>query len=234
LVGAADLLALIRPGTFIDEFPGISFFVGSRDGSALRDLRILETMRSGRLREIKAQRANATEEKGRIRLDMFNVTVDPVQDGRLGVGHAEHAVRMIGDPAGNSQQDAPPSRRIKDEHSAVLLSDILVARRFPPDPSNSLAVRALSKTKTEFSKRAVMAFACLCFVGLGVPLGIKAHRRESGVGTLFCLGIAATYFLFLVAAESLAPHPRFHPELIAWIPVMICAVLATALVARNP
>lgn len=233
LVGAADLLAVIQPGKFIEEFPGIRFFVGARDGSELSDVRILETTRSFKTREIKAQRAIVTSEGGKVRLEMFNVTVDPVYEDRPGIGHAERAVRILSDEPDKSRPGAP-QRRIKDRQSEDLLVDVLVARDAPPDPENRLGVMELSQVRTELSKRTVMALACLCFVVVGVPLGIKAHRRESAVGVVLALAIAAGFFLFLIAAESLAKYPGLAPHWIACFPVVACAVIAAVLVRRNP
>jgi lipopolysaccharide export system permease protein len=232
-VSAADLLAVIQPGKFIDEFPGVRFFVGARNGSELSDVRILETTRSLKTREIKAQRAVITMEGKRVRLEMFNVTVDPVYEDRPGVGHAERAVRILSDEPDKSRPDAA-QRRIKDRQSEDLLAEVLIARDAPPDPANKLGVIELSQARTELSKRTVMALACLCFVAVGVPLGIKAHRRESALGVVFALAIAAGFFLFLIAAESLAKDSRFAPHWLAWAPVGLCTILAAGLVLRNP
>ncbi len=232
-VGAADLLAVIQPGRWIDEFPGVTFFVGSRDGSRLHDLRILETLRSGALREIKAAEALVSEEGGTVRLEMFQVTVDPVQEDRPGVGHAERAVRIIADRT--ARQGAPrATRRIKDRHSEDLLREVLAARYLDPGLRHEKARMDLSQARTELSNRTVLALACFCFVALGVPLGIKTHRRESSVGMVLCLVVTASFYLFIVAAESLSRHAHWHPHRIAWIPVLLCLGLVGTLVAKNP
>ena len=59
------------------------------------------------------------------------------------------------------------------------------------------------------------------------------QRRESSVGTAVCLGACTVYYLFLVATESLAKHPEFHPDLVAWIPVALCAILSLHGIGRN-
>lgn len=234
LVKASDLLTLIQPGRFVDDFPGYRFYVGSREGSELREVRILETMRSGRVREIKAQRALVSEEKGRIRLEMFNVTMDPLQDDRPGVGHAERAVRMVGDLQQDPSKPVVVKRRVKDQLSGDLLTQILTARLVPPSPEDEQACQSLSQVRTEYHKRIAMSLACLCFVALGIPLGIKAHRRESSAGIILCLAITAGFYLMLIASESLGRYPLFLPHLLAWLPVGVCAGFATFLVAKNP
>lgn len=232
-VGAADLLAVIQPGKFIDEFPGVRFFVGARDGANLRDVRIWETMRTFKTREIKAKHATISMEGRLVRLEMFDVTVDPIREDRPGILHADRFERTLSDEP-DKAQSGMPAHRVKDRQSEELLADVLVARDFPPDPADKIGVMELSQARTELSKRTVMALACLCFVAVGVPLGIKAHRRESAIGVVLSLGVAAGFFLLLIAAESLARHAAFHPHWIAWAPVCLCMVLATGLVLRNP
>ncbi len=232
-VKASDLLALIEPGRFVDDFPGYTFYVKSRRGEELSELRILETMKSGQLREIKAQRALISEDQGRIRLEMFNVIMDPVQEDRPGVGHADRAIRFLGEVLDPSQRVAL-NRRVKDRLSEDLLVDLLVAHDMPPVANSEQATRMLSHVRTEFHKRAVMALACLCFVGLGVPLGIKAHRRESSAGIILCLVVTACYYLLIIGSESLARYPDFRPHLLLWAPVFACSGLAFALIVRNP
>ncbi len=233
-VGAADLLAVIQPGRWIDDFPGVTFFVGSREGSTLRDLRILETLRSGALREIKAAEATITEgDDGKVRLDMLQVTVDPVQEDRPGVAHMDRATPVIADRA--DHQGAPRlAHRIKDRHSVDLLREVLTARHFVAEPRHEKTVIDLSQARTELSNRTVLALACLCFVALGVPLGIKTHRRESSIGIVLCLAVTTAFYLFLIAAESLSSFAHWNPHRIAWIPVLICLGLVGALVVRNP
>jgi lipopolysaccharide export system permease protein len=232
-VKASDLLTLIQPGKFVDDFPGYRLFVGSREGEELRDLRILETLKSGALRETKAQRAFLSEEEGRLRLEMFQVSMDPVQEDRPGAGTAERMVLLVGE----QKDSAAPirlNRRVKDKLSDDLVAEIAAALTPPPAPGDTEAWRALSHLRTEFHKRVVLALACLCFVSLGVPLGIQAHRRQSSAGIVLCLAITACFYLFLIGAESLARHPAFLPHLLPWIPVLACFGLAAGLVARNP
>lgn len=232
-VKASDLLTLIQPGKFVDDFPGYRLYVAGREGEELRDLRILETLKSGALREIKAQRALLSEEAGRVRLEMFQVAMDPVQEDRPGAGTAERMVLLVGEQR-DAAQPIRLNRRTKDRLSSDLLATLATARAAPPAPADQEAWRELSRVRTEFHKRVVLALACLCFVSLGVPLGIQRHRRQSSSGVVLCLAITACFYLFLIGAESLAGYPACLPHLWPWIPVLACFGLAAGLVARNP
>ena len=91
----------------------------------------------------------------------------------------------------------------------------------------------LSRIQTESTNRIVLALASLCFIAVAVPYGLKAQRRESSVGTIVCLGVCVVYYLFLIMTESLAKHPEYHPHVIAWFPVVLCAILSIDGIQRN-
>jgi lipopolysaccharide export system permease protein len=233
LVSLSDILAVIEPGKFIDDFPGVQFFVGARDDQKLTDVRIIEPLGPGQKREIKAKTAYISSEEGRIKLDLSDVSINPISKTNSDVGHAARVVRYLGDEINEGRGSEVP-RRLKDRLSADLLTEVLVARDSPPALDDEEAVLTLSQVRTELSNRTVMALSCLCFILIGIPLGIKTHRRESTIGVVIALAVAAAFFLFLIAAESLAKMPRFYPDLIAWVPVVVSFVLSNVLVFRNP
>jgi len=95
------------------------------------------------------------------------------------------------------------------------------------------AKRALSDIRTEFMKRWVFAFASICFVLVGVPLGIRAQRKESSVGMGIALLTALTYYLVVILMTSLSKNYHVHPEILIWLPVGLCVLLAGWLIPKN-
>ena len=96
-----------------------------------------------------------------------------------------------------------------------------------------LARRYLSDIRTEFQKRWVFAFASICFVLVGIPLGIRSQRRESTVGMAIALGVALGYYLVVILMTSMSKNFVLHPELLIWAPVAVCAALSARLVVKN-
>lgn len=93
--------------------------------------------------------------------------------------------------------------------------------------------RTLSKAKVELSSRLVLAAASLCFVLVGVPLGIRAQRRESTVGMAISLAIALGYYLCIMLMENLQKSYSIHPEFLIWLPVGVSLVLAGLFTRKN-
>ena len=126
IVKTSDILAIIEPGKSIVGVPGMpdnsSLFVQSRDGDMLYDVRILEPLPEGGMRDIKAKEVYVVQNtNGTVLLQMHDATISPLRlkgRGELGVGQAEYFEYTVGDELEN--RDEPPPRRIKDLVSADL------------------------------------------------------------------------------------------------------------------
>jgi lipopolysaccharide export system permease protein len=90
----------------------------------------------------------------------------------------------------------------------------------------------VSAAKTEESKRFSLSLASFAFCLIGVPLAITAHRKETSVGFLFSLVVAFVYFFFIVLVNTVLRNPRFHPEMLIWLPNVVFISLGTVLFYR--
>lgn len=86
--------------------------------------------------------------------------------------------------------------------------------------------------KVELHKRLALSCAAFCFALIGMPLGIRAHRRESTIGVAIGLIIALVFYMAIILAESIK-NPAVHPEWIPWIPVAVCIAVAAVLIPKN-
>lgn len=79
-----------------------------------------------------------------------------------------------------------------------------------------------------------LSFSCAClgFAMVGMPLGVRAHRRETNVGIAIALALLAAYYGFLLIGSALDTKPQFHPELIVWIPTVLFIGAGTGLLWR--
>lgn len=249
-VGAG--LELLEPGRVIDDFPKVKIYFEEKEGNWLRDLIVLDFSNPRVDRMITASKALVTSEGRDVVLDLHGMTVDPLDENNPGMARATRFQYRVKD----ALKDRTYKRREKDFRFFEILSEIRLAKADVKDPQAAAERRAregrakgavakelklvkkslksqLSNLRTEFQKRFVFAFASICFVLVGVPLGIRAQRRESSVGIAIALVTALGYYLVVILMTSLEKNYAVRPDLLIWLPVVLCAALASYLIPKN-
>ncbi|MFN3477092.1 MAG: LptF/LptG family permease, partial [Candidatus Methylomirabilales bacterium] len=72
--------------------------------------------------------------------------------------------------------------------------------------------------EVELYRKFAIPFACLVFVLLGTPIGIKIKRGGRGASFALSLAFALLYYLLIVAGEALGNRGQLHPALAMWTP----------------
>lgn len=249
-VGAG--LELLEPGRVIDDFPKVKIYFEEKEGNWLRDFIVLDFSNPRVDRMITASKALVTSEGRDVVLDLHGMTVDPLDENNPGMARATRFQYRVKD----ALKDRTYKRREKDFRFFEILSEIRLAKADVRDPQAAAERRAregrakgavakelklvkkslksqLSNLRTEFQKRLVFAFASICFVLVGVPLGIRAQRRESSIGIAIALVTALGYYLVVILMTSLEKNYAVRPDLLIWLPVVLCAALASYLIPKN-
>ena len=276
----------------------------NRAGEWLTDLRIYDKTKSGLDREIRAARGRVSRQEYNLLLDLYDTTIDPLDDEHPGAAHAARfsheitgaflpasrpkkirtsgagelrrmlpeAVLLRADPAQadgivgacpdcarRTTKGKPSCRNPVHETARVLqnaagLYDPALVSRLKAtcqacrtkscnDPNHArilLAASAYQRSQSfpaeirmELNKRFALASAAFCFALIGMPLGIRSHRRESTIGVAIGLGIALLYYMAMILADAFKQSPGWHPEILAWLPAILCVVVAAVLIPRN-
>ena len=244
-------LELLEPGRVIDDFPKVKIYCDDKQDGKLLNLIVLDYSNPRLDRMITATTAEVSRVGRDLVLHMHGMTVDPMDEDHPGIVRADSFQYRVKD----ALKDGKYRRREKDftllprmTEDGVVRSEMLHAiaqakKEVQETKAKSsdevkmkarrLARRALSDIKTEFMKRWVSAFASICFVLVGIPLGIRAQRRESTIGMAIALVVALAYNMLELLMTSLSKNYAVHPEILIWLPVVLCIALASRLIPKN-
>ncbi len=106
---------------------------------------------------------------------------------------------------------------------ALVLQDFHVARVEYDNED-----RRIDTLEVEIQKKFAIPVACVIFVMLGAPLGIRARRGGMTAGFL-SLGFFVVYYLFLIGGEQLADRQLLPPVAAMWAANVVFGVIGLAL-----
>lgn len=259
-VGAG--LELLEPGRVIDDFPKVKIYFEEKEGNWLKDLIVLDFSNPKVDRMVTAAKALVTSEGRDVVLDLHGMTVDPLDERNPGMARAARFQYRVKDALKDRtyKRKVKDFRflemmdKIREAKSDVKNPEVAAARkakerlekadgRDRTEKKDAVAKelklgkkvfkRQLSELRTEFQKRMVFALASICFVLVGIPLGIRAQRRESSIGMAIALVVALGYYLVVILMTSMDKSYAVRPDLLIWLPVVLCAALAGYLIPKN-
>lgn len=136
---------------------------------------------------------------------------------------------------------------VTDMTFSQLQEELRKRRVSPPIPIVTNSVpdlpnkkRLVHRTTIDFSepiriqmhKEVAFSFACFGFTLIGIPLGIRVHRRETNVGVFIALALVLIYYTIQVFGQSLASHAEYAPHLLMWVPNLIFQAVGAVLLWR--
>ncbi|MEI7901262.1 MAG: LptF/LptG family permease [bacterium] len=220
---------LLDPGRFITDFPNLTLWFAKKEGNWIYDLLIFDHSQKGMTREIRSEKALVSTNGLDIVLEMYKVRIDPIEAERPGVASADRFKHVIPD----ALKRRPHMRKEKDMRFFEIVREIREMKANVENMPKALQDIRLSVFRTKFQTRFVYACAAIFFVLIGVPLGIRTHRKESTLGMALSLVVALTFYLGVIVANSLESQPAFWPHVLVWLPVALCAVIAMVLLPKN-
>jgi len=238
MLSELDPVELLDEGRFV-RFPTLEIYVTRKLGNRMDDVEVYELNEEGAVvQTIRARRGEITTDTElqlmRVRLEEVQVQhPDPDHPTDLTLAQViDMDVYEFPVEYGAMLRDQNITRNLKDMRASDLIASIRSPENFFPNLDarrlESLRMRAI----IEAHKRIALSLACLSFMVIGIPLGMKSQRQESNNGIIYGLAVVALFYTFVVAADSLTNRPWFFPDYIAWVPVIACQLAGIRLIRK--
>jgi len=237
--------AQLPAGRFIRDFPGYIFYVEKNNGGKLENVMIYRlqnetnvdtTLRAAR-GQLKPDRAN-----NQLILDLYDAQSVTVGE-RDAISSFPTLTLNLSLSSATNRVNKPS---ISDMTFLQLRQELhdLENLHLPVGTNASDTLRVQLKTlrqqqkdftepvRVAMNREVAFSFACFGFTLVGIPLGIRVHRRETNIGIAIALLLVVVYYAFIMPGQSLAARPEFCPHLILWLPNFIFQAVGAVLLWR--
>ncbi len=248
-VRVGQLSALLPEKTFVKISTNFIVYIGAVEGEQLQDILIYDLDSDGRVSSY------ARAATGRLHLNESNRVANLyLQDGwHVSVMEGKHHAvpfEAVNLPYTNApSQGQEVELKITDMTFRQLRAELrrMEQRIGQPAPlihgtsderrKKLLGLQAsredlTTPIKVQIHRQASFSFACIGFTLVGIPLGIRAHRRETTFGIFVALILVLGYYSFVILGESLDTRPEYFPHLLVWAPNFLFQAIGMVLLWR--
>ena len=241
-----DEMKLARPTSFllenrfISDYPGWIIYIGKKRGDDLENVLLYQLDKDEVIRRTHAPRARITLDEANRQI-LFQLSDAVIYSKTRRSSPPEGTI--VASPSGPNEQEwmqvsvgeitdvvdfkdaLPTAQKPKlTEMTFAELQAELSAQRRPGVNVEPILV--------QLHRQMSFSFACLGFTLVGIPLGIRAHRRETSVGVALALLLVLAYYSFFILGQALELRPKLHPHLIVWAPNFLFQFVGVWLLRR--
>ena len=239
--------AQLPEGRFIRDFPGYIFYVDKNHDGQLENVMIYklqnDTNVSMTIRAVRGQ-LKPGREKNQLLLDLFDARTIAATRATNSVIVSFPTLSLDLSPSAVTNKMAKP--RISDMTFFQLRQELHDLENLNVDTgTNSPAYLKgqlaflrlqqkdfLEPIRVAMHREVAFSFACFGFTLVGIPLGIRVHRRETNIGIAMALVLVIVYYAFIMLGASLSARPEFYPHFILWLPNFIFQAVGVVLLWR--
>jgi lipopolysaccharide export system permease protein len=232
-LGSERSASFVQEGRFVMDFPGWVIYTRKRDGEHLQDVRLYRVENDRISMSIEASDGLWIVDPAArtLTLTLTNATIfqrvsdspepsdgegtNAPSSGASGSASPEwqpgFAEWWTTDPP--IELKLPDSDKRKPKLSEMSFRELRAEIR-------SLERQGIDTTpaQVQIHRQVAFSFASIGFALVGIPLGIRAHRRETTAGVAIALILVLLYYSFIVIAQALEARPEYIPQLIVWLP----------------
>jgi lipopolysaccharide export LptBFGC system permease protein LptF len=240
--------AEIPEGRFIHDFPGVIFYTEKNDNGNLENVLIFRLQDKTNTVDttIHAARGHLSTQRANNQL-----VIDLYDGNMVTLDEKGNNLRSFSYISLNLSPNSVTNRVTKPSISNMTFTQLqqelhdLETLNLPGIGANSTAqlrteLQMMQQQKKDSIEPVLVtmhfqiafAFACFSFALVGIPLGIRVHRRETNIGILMALILVGFYYAFIMLGKSLSGRPEFFPHLILWLPNFIFQAVGAVLLWR--
>jgi lipopolysaccharide export system permease protein len=220
--------SILPEGKFVKDLPGFIIYVDKNDGVNLKDVIIYflkdETNTFAKIRAPRGSyEVNPTSHT--LKLDLLDARGVTLVNNQWCPGFRGE---WLFETNLTAMTQSKGSVSLSDMTFTQLRAELRERERLLRNQSRELS----SSIRVQVNRQVAFSFACFGFTLVGVPLGIRIHRRETNVGVAVALVLVLIYYGFILAGQALETRPEWAPHLIVWLPNFIFHAVGAALLWR--
>jgi lipopolysaccharide export system permease protein len=248
-MGVRYVGAFLPEKTFVKISTNYIVYIGKEDDGQLEDILIYDLDAQGRVSSY------ARAETGRLQVDETNrvfrlflrdawhVSIFEGKHNAMAMreAHISYTNSPVAPPAENVRITDMTFFQLRDElnrleHRIGVPAPLIHGS--PEDRQKKLREMYANREdlttpiKVQIHRQIAFSFACVGFTLVGIPLGIRAHRRETTFGIALALILVVAYFSFIFLSQALDTRPEYFPHLLVWAPNFLFQALGIVLLAR--
>lgn len=225
-MGVRNPTIALEPGVFINSFEKYIIFVYHIEENKLFNVRIYEPQGENKpTRVIVAKKGEfiSLPEKGIVKLKLSEGTSDepdphnPNNFYKLNFKNLFITLNLA------KVQQGKLEKKPKDMNFQELENEIRALKNSGVDPAPLVA---------NLHERLSLAFSCLIFMIIGIPLALITRRREKSINFAIAFLIVGVYYLLLLGAEALSLQGGVRPEIAMWVPNLVFSLIGIILFYR--
>ena len=235
---------------YVSDFPPYIFYIGRVDGTNLSDIVVckMDTNQTPAAVEMTIRAAHGSVEVTNqvMNIILLNTHRNGSENGAFSSGDYPGAAILthdLNDASPHSEEvkvsdmtyrQLQATLRELDRSLGVVKRGKLTGEelRKQKQEMEKLKVSLTMPVLVQIHRQIASSFACFGFTLIGIPLGIRAHRRETNIGIAMALVLVFIYYSFLIIAQSLQSHAELAPYLIFWLPNFLFQAVGAVMLWR--
>lgn len=240
-LGTQQGTSLLAENQFIRDYPGFVVYVGHAEREVLKNVVIFQlgTNQTFEGEEtIPSTNAPGNPAVSRVALAIYS------REATLNLDPTNQVVRLFfNDPVvlirgwqpmfwPTNQALELPARMTRNRDEKPKLSEMTFSQLMHEYYDyRRLGIDALP-VAVQMHRQVSFSFACVGFALIGIPLGIRAHRRETSAGVALALLLVLAYYSFVILAQAWETRPERMPHLVLWMPNLLFQLVGTWMLWR--